>query len=266
MNKFRSYAFLLLLPIGCNQTPSEAPATKSPARPAVAELPQTPWASKPQHEWPQLVLTNYATFKGHSALQGASSFLIKTNDNRILAATARHLIGDAGGVKPEVKVAEFDAAIDTWRMFPRTRPKEHLFAERLGATGLTLPQYDWLILEIRGSGDKLPAEPLRLRERPVEVGEEVTLVGCPYVEQGCDQNVYTGKVTARSGDRFRYDIEPPVDIRGFSGAPILDRAGNCVGVMTVWFEAQMEGDKYLEAGGEDPQYVYWQLEDARKAK
>ena len=85
-------------------------------------------------------------------------------------------------------------------------------------------------------------------------------MGCPYDELGCRQNVYTGKVTARSGDRFRFDIEPPVDLRGFSGAPILDRYGRVVGIMTVWFEPKKQGEKFLEAGGEDAETVYQMVE------
>ena len=102
--------------------------------------------------------------------------------------------------------------------------------------------------------------PLALRATPVSVGDEVYLVGVPYVERGRAQNVYRGRVTARGfGDRFRYDIEPPVDIRGFSGAPILDSRGLVVGVMTVWFDPKMQGEKFLEAGGEDAAAIITQM-------
>ncbi|MCX6849693.1 MAG: hypothetical protein NTY98_12300, partial [Verrucomicrobia bacterium] len=68
------------------------------------------------------------------------------------------------------------------------------------------------------------------------------------------QKVYSGVVTARGYvDRFRYTITPHVDITGFSGAPIVDEKGLLVGVMTVWFQPQMEGELWTEAGGEDAQ-------------
>lgn len=71
-----------------------------------------------------------------------------------------------------------------------------------------------------------------------------------------------GIVTARGrGDRFRYDLTPPVEIRGFSGAPILDAAGHVVGVMTVWFDTKTEGGKTLEAGAEDAAAVLALLVD-----
>src|SRR5207302_11065135 len=81
----------------------------------------------------------------------------------------------------------------------------------------------------RGKGSSFPYEPYpEFFERRGLA--PLFLMGCPYDELGCRQNVYTGKVTARSGDRFRFDIEPPVDLRGFSGAPILDRYGRVVGI------------------------------------
>ena len=91
----------------------------------------------------------------------------------------------------------------------------------------------------------------------------VYLIGCPYVEATCKQNVYVGKVTMRAQDRFRYDIDPPVDLRGFSGAPVIDRNGHVVGVTTVWFKPKMQGEKYLEAGGEDAASVYPLIEGQR---
>jgi S1-C subfamily serine protease len=122
---------------------------------------------------------------------------------------------------------------------------------------------DWLILAIKDTDRPLPATPLHLRSQPVQVGEKVYLVGCPYVEDSCKQNVYAGKVTARAGNRFRYDIEPPVDIRGFSGAPVIDQNGHVVGAMTVWFQPKRQGDRFLEAGGEDAASVYQVVEAQR---
>jgi hypothetical protein len=83
------------------------------------------------------------------------------------------------------------------------------------------------------------------------------MAGCPYREQDCKQNVYTGEVTERAyRDLFRYSLLPAVDIRGFSGAPILDEKGYVVGVMMVWFEPKMAGDNFLEAGGQDAASIY----------
>ncbi len=61
-----------------------------------------PWISREPEDWPQIVLTNHAEFHGHTPLDGASGFLIRTEDDRVFAATARHLIGLEGGVEPGI--------------------------------------------------------------------------------------------------------------------------------------------------------------------
>ena len=219
--------------------------------------------SKPKTDWPQIVLTNAAEFQGHTPLYGASGFLIRTDDNRVLAATASHLIGAAGGVEPAIPVNELTSKIDSWKMFPRTLPDEAVEITSLGAQGLDDDRLDWLILSIKET-ETLPSYPLKIRSEPIRVGEMVYLIGCPYCEANCKQNVYTGAVTERGrDDRFRYDLDPPVDLRGFSGAPLVDQNGFVVGVMTVWFNPKTSDELHLEGGGEDIASIVDLLESAR---
>ena len=223
---------------------------------SAAEREPENWISSPRAEWPQIVLTHQAEFQGHTPLAGASGFLIETPGDRVFAATAAHLIGSAGGVEPEIPLGKLNSRIRSWRMFPRTMNEAFVEITSLGVEGLEGPNLDWLILSLKES-QQLPAYPLKLRREPVKVGESVYLIGCPYVEADCSQNVYRGTVTERAhGDRFRYTLDPPVDIRGFSGAPIIDTDGYLVGVMTVWFDPKTSGGVFLEAGGEDVASIY----------
>ena len=151
--------------------------------------------------------------------------------------------------------------LQDWRMFPRTVPEAFVEIEALGFSGLDEPKYDWLVLKLKQGERKLPAQPLHVCPDPVTIGENVYLIGCPYIERDCKQNVYRGKVTARMRDLFRYDLDPPVELPGFSGAPIVDEKGHLVGVMTVWFDPKMSGEKYLEGGGEDAATVYSHTEN-----
>lgn len=253
-------------PSGCSpEAPRDRQAASTnqsaPSGPAISEPPE-PWISKPPVSWPQIVLTNDASFSGHTPLQGASSFLIQTRKGRTFAATAKHLIGKFGGVKPTVSLTDFDSVLRTWKMFPRTVPQASVDIEALAIDdGLDWQKRDWLVLKLKQGGDRLPAQPLHVRPNPVAIGEKVYLIGCPYTERDCKQNVYRGTVTARRlPDRFRYDLDPPVELPGFSGAPIIDEKGYLVGVMTVWFQPKMDGKKYLEGGGEDAATLYSQLE------
>lgn len=210
-----------------------------------------PWAKLPPNQWPQIVLTNSATFRGHTPLQGASAFLYKAKSGRIYGATVNHLLGENGGVEPTVTRGSLDSVLTSWALFPRTQNASTLSVEGLALRPKIEKNNDWLILRLKNTGYKLPAAPLRFRPTPVAIGERVHLVGVPYSEPAKAQNVYTGTVTeVAHGDRFRYSISPTVNISGFSGAPILDENGLVVGVMTVWFTPKMDGKKMMEAGGE----------------
>ena len=171
------------------------------------------WMARRKSQWPQIVLTNDAQFAGHSPLVGASAFLIRTSDDRVLAATAKHLIGSAGGVEPEIPVDLLPEKIVSWRVHPRTLPIDFVEIAALGAQGLDDDDHDWLVLSLKPHRH-VPSRALKMRQHPVAVGETVFLIGCSYQEPECKQSVYTGVVTERAfGDRFRYDITPQVDIR-----------------------------------------------------
>lgn len=251
--------------IGCSrEEPASDPAPqprqkgskltrKSPsaaAGDADANCPAAPWATKPKDQWPQIVLTNHAEFHGHTPLQGASAFLFRAPDHGIMAATARHLIGENGGVEPEIALPDFNKALDFWVMHPRTLPEKALQIASLASPHNAPKAFDWLLLNV-AHGSAIPVTAVDPRPTPVKIGERVHLIGVSYDEPDVAQKVYTGKVTRREADRFAYDLETPVNIRGFSGAPIVDDSGRLVGIMTVWFEPRMDGDFYLEAGGED---------------
>jgi hypothetical protein len=233
------------------------------AAPTVDTRVPEPWITKPTSEWPQFVLTNQAEFTGHTPLHGASSFLVQGRGEQIHAATAKHLIGSAGGVEPPIPVDQLAVKLQHWRMFPRTNTGDFLeIAGPVAGTPAT-DEVDWLLLAVKRDSRSLPATPLKPRQDGVRVGERVYLVGCPYRERDCSQNVYSGVVTKREyNDYFRYSVSPPVDLRGFSGAPILDEKGYVVGVFMLWFEAERSGEDYVEGGGEDIATIYDVIQNA----
>jgi Fe-S cluster assembly iron-binding protein IscA len=220
---------------GCGGGPKPSAPPAQPATSPADEdvltaeplLTPEPWAGKPPAAWPQIVLTNKASFRGHSGLGGASAFLVKAPDGRVLAATARHLLGSDGGVHPEVAVETLERDLVSWQMHPRTQAARFVAIDRPFAAN-----YDMVLLELKPQQGELPAHPLQVRTGPLRVGEKVSLVGCPYSEAGCRQNVYAGRVTKRlDGPEFLFDVSPPVVLRGFSGAPVVDEHGYAVGVL-----------------------------------
>src|SRR5690348_14900035 len=79
------------------QREKAAASQPSPAKHTDVSQPSAPstqpaaWAKLPPARWPQVVLTNEASFDGHSSLEGASSFLVKMPDGEVLLGTAKHL-------------------------------------------------------------------------------------------------------------------------------------------------------------------------------
>lgn len=208
---------------------------------------------EPPPPLPQVVLTHEATFTGGRALHGASAWLLKRGET-VYVATARHLLGDAGGVNPPVPANELPSQLERWRLFVRTQPDAFVEAGPLGMPLASGDVDDWLLLQLKTSpprAGRLPVTPLQLRKERVHVGETVFLVGCAYREAACKQRLYRAQVSGRLGNRFRLLLDENEDMRGFSGAPIVDVKGLAVGFMTIGFSTITLEQLNLESGGED---------------
>lgn len=218
-----------------------------------ATQPTNEWIRLPASRWPQLVLTNEASFQGHSPLHGASAFLMRMPGGEIVVGTAKHLIKKPGGVDPPIPLAELDRILISWRVFPRTMENQAVAAKGVDERTNGEVQHDWLLLRINGTPAKLPSTPLVPRPDSVKVGETVYLVGVAYSDRQSAQNVYKGVVTARPKDHyFTYEFDPPVHIAGFSGAPIVDENGLLVGHgVSMSPDLKQKNGLEIEFGGED---------------
>jgi len=203
------------------------------SNPAAQKLVPETWASKPATEWPQLVLTHDSEFRGRSGLKGASAFLMELPDQRVVAATAKHLLGEAGGVTPKVKVNEMSETIVSWNLHPRSKPGATVAVTGLfGPTGAYGALDDWLLLHVDQDASTLPAAPLKLRLKPLQRGEAVYVVGVRYDNEENTQEVFSGKVTNPEYGIIEGTLEKPANLKGFSGAPVLDANGHVVAVLT----------------------------------
>jgi hypothetical protein len=203
------------------------------SNPASQTLVPESWAGKPAKEWPQLVLTHDSEFRGRTGLKGASAFLIELPDQRVIAATAKHLLGEDGGVSPKLRMAEIDDAIVAWKLHPRSKPEGAVAVTGLfGQTGAYGTLDDWLLLDIDQKGSTLPVSPLKLRHTPLQRGEPVYIVGVRYDNDENAQEVFSGKVTNPDYGIIEGTLDKPVNLDGFSGAPVLDANGHVVAVLT----------------------------------
>ena len=194
----------------------------------------------------QILLTNYAEFKGSRTLEGASGFLINY-DNANYAVTARHLLGEAGGIEPEVNINALDKNLIKWEMSPRIVMNAASETVRLNAKGLDFSKSTHDIVLLNVVSDTFNFEVLTPNFSLPNTGETLYLIGCPYSETGCRQNTYAVRYVKY--DAFEgalvCEITSKVEMAGFSGAPLINGKGEVVGVLVSGSES--DGKTYIIA-------------------
>lgn len=184
----------------------------------------------------QILLTNSALFSNNRSLEGASGFLIKQNGS-IFAITARHLLGEDGGIRPEIDVNDLSKSLIKWQMMPRVIHNSANEIIKLEANGLDFSESFNDILLLKVLTKDFEIETLIPNFDLPSIGETLFLIGCPYSERKCQQNVYPVRY---SEFRIRenslvFETDPNVDLRGFSGAPLVNSKGEVVGILTSSF-------------------------------
>lgn len=204
---------------------------------ALAELPAAaPWVASEPGEWPAIVLTNKASFRGHSPLEGGSAFLIE-HGGKVYGATARHLLSpEATGVKPLIPIRKLDKVLIEWHMSPFDRPGREVSLSALHGEPGDYGDEDALFLSCKDGPDAdLPATPLRVFKGKVLRGERVYLIGPTSTEGAAGQEVYRARVILvdRGSHNITALLEKPVDLMGFSGSPVVNEKGYVVGILAA---------------------------------
>ena len=191
--------------------------------------------SSPETEVPakkQILLTNSAQFTGNRTLEGASGFLIKYNNSNY-AVTARHLLGEVGGVEPEVKINSLAKNLLKWEMSPRVVLNAARETVKLNAVGLNFSKSAHDIVLLNVVSDTFDLDVLTPNFNLPSVGESLYLIGCPYSETLCRQNSYAVKFIEYDAREAALvcEITSEVELSGFSGAPLINAKGEIVGVL-----------------------------------
>ena len=185
----------------------------------------------------QVLLTNSAQFTNDRTLEGASGFLIKYNGANF-AVTARHLLGEAGGVEPEVKINDLDKSLIKWEMMPRVVNNADKETVKLDVKGLDFSNSvsDFVLLKVLSKDFEI--EILTPNFELPAVGETLFLIGCPYSETQCKQNYYQVKYVEfdDAANSIVFEMNSPVNLSGFSGAPVVNGKGEVLGILTSSFK------------------------------
>lgn len=185
----------------------------------------------------QILLTNEADFKEHTSLYGASSFLIDFNST-FYAVTAKHLIGKDGGVEPEILPMDLPKKIESWKMYPRVQNKISNDTVLISDSNYKFIQTNADILLLKIKNDVQNLAKLKPNFDLPKENDSLFIIGCPYSEKDCRQNIYpcTYVFFDTKSKMLFFELKKNIELPGFSGAPIIDKNGLVVAVLTSGWE------------------------------
>lgn len=217
------------MPLYENGTPKSA---------QIARTARAPWMQKPVSEWPQVLLTNEITFKGHTSMSGGSSFVVMANDGSYWLITAERIISEEAGVEPPLFAEDLDGALHQWKAFPPRSPETFITAKGLARGMSSETCGGTLAVRLHPSSvEALPVKALRISKRKAAEGDVLYLFGLPFYDTLHPQNVYTCRVNHvdPSLGSFRVAISAEVMARRFSGAPLINEEGEVAGIFLNGF-------------------------------
>lgn len=177
----------------------------------------------------QILLTNEYKF-GNSVFNGASSFLIETAKDTLLC-TAKHLLGDAMGVIPEIKTSQFNKKLQYWKVYPRNNKlsKDTIWCTQLINEELNDIDIILLNCKLNQFNNIIPLKP---RLTPLKSGEKLEIIGCEYEDFNCHQKKYNAILKDHYEEKILIESKTKFSMSGFSGAPVIDSNGYIVGVLS----------------------------------
>ena len=199
------------------------------------ERDQAAWIERPEDQWPQIAMVNEIEYVDRYFPVAGCAFLLEAGGDTV-AATAKHVL--IYFKSDSMTTISFDSSLVRWVMHPKDNPADSVVAGRLinedpgRRIAYSPSKSDWLLFEIERCSPAI--EPLRFRDRPLEKGERVTIVGWRYTDLDCSQVIYRGNVVSWGNGEVIISTEKLSDntIPGLSGAPVIDSAGRVIGLMS----------------------------------
>ena len=204
--------------------------------------PAAAWASSPATNWPPIALLQRAEFKTHSLMEAGCASLIRLPAGEVVALTAGHLLGADGGVRPGFlqgglggldlqKLATLDREIVSWKLFIPEREEQAVRVSGLFGKAKDFDEdCDQLLLRISARASNCPVQPLEIRLKPVAIGEPVHVICFSFQDGDLRQTVLSAKRIP--GLLFSCELSEPTDLNGCSGAPVVDKDGLLVAIVT----------------------------------
>jgi hypothetical protein len=165
-----------------------------------------------------------------------SGFII-TFINKTYAVTAKHVLLET--MDQGINTVYLQDHVKKWQLAPFN---EHTGTVQLGKLlnadeqellGMKVLQDDWLLFEVSSNDSAL--KPLKIAESPLKPNEKIKVFGCNYSNQHtCHQGYYTGSYVREEGGNLliKLSLEDLSQLRGLSGAPVLNQHQEVVGIVS----------------------------------
>ena len=224
----------------------------SPEQPLIKQK----WKTDHYIDSTQILLTNEYMLNGSFGF-GASSFLLRAKKNTPVLCTAKHLLGEAMGITPEVETDRFNHVLKYWYSYARQNTITDHTVHCARLINEEINDTDIILLEYKKDTTTLDFQILTPRLSKLHPGEKLELIGCEYSDLGCHQKKYNATLISYEADgMFVIKPETDFDVSGFSGAPVLDKNGYVVGVLSgggifneekyLWIEPLTKIREWLE--------------------
>ncbi|WP_346857366.1 trypsin-like peptidase domain-containing protein [uncultured Draconibacterium sp.] len=182
------------------------------------------------------LINHYEYFeKGNKFNELGTAFLLSYK-NDTFAITAKHILAV---LKPDsLKNLTLDNFIKGWTMSPLNKENERVVLGKLlnedkneSLKSKTLLTKDWLVFSIKENTSKVV--PLEFREKPLPKGEKLYAIGWTRHMKDGDQRVYEFEYYKTRGTHHLMKKRMiPEKMGGLSGAPVVDKDGKLVGIVS----------------------------------
>lgn len=185
----------------------------------------------------------------------ASNGFLVTHKNETYGITAKHVLMISKTDK--MKFVDFEGELEEWKMHPKNDTAAFVIMDKLLNTNrkdsLTWDYMfsnwdsynDWLVFSVKEN--RMNHRALEFRDRPLEKGEQLFAIGWAYQDTIGAQRIYEYKYDTTAGNYHNLiQIEGPSKLGGLSGAPIVDKKGKLVGLVTSGGEDEITKQVILE--------------------
>ncbi len=184
-----------------------------------------------------------------------NGFLVRYK-NKDYAITAKHVLMIAK--TDQMKFVDFEGELKQWKLHPKNDSTSYVVLDKLLNTNkkdsLTWSYMDthwntyndWLVFSVKENNSK--NIPLKFRKKPLIKDEILYAVGWTYKDTLEKQRFYKYKFDKAEGNYYNLiQINGPKGLGGLSGAPVVDKTGKVVGLVSSGGENEQTKEIVLQA-------------------